>query len=121
MSGSAMRDTADGSEAGVEDATLVDPGPRYTCCVSAPTLLIVDDESLLGWSLRELLTREGYEILEAGTASEALSQAGDGVDLILLDFKLPDGDGLSVLRQGKGQTPATLVNLCVAVSTGEKA
>jgi DNA-binding NtrC family response regulator len=83
--------------------------------------LIVDDESLLRWSLRERLAREGYRILEAGTASEALAQASEGVDLMLLDFKLPDGDGLSVLRKVKEQTPDTLVILMTAFSTVDNA
>ena len=50
-----------------------------------------------------------------------MSQASEGVDLILLDFKLPDGDGLTILRQVKEQTPETLVILMTAFSTVENA
>jgi two-component system response regulator AtoC len=84
------------------------------------SILVVDDEALVRWSLKERLTREGHIIREAGTAAEALDRSVD-VDLVLLDFKLPDSNGLAVLRTLKERQPDTLVILMTAYSTIENA
>ena len=76
----------------------------------AASILVVDDESLLRVSLRARLDEEGYGLLEAGTAAEALEQLASEPDLVLLDFQLPDGDGLDVLRQIKQRSPDTVVS-----------
>ena len=78
------------------------------------TVLVVDDEPLIRWSLVSRLKEEGYRTVEAGTASDAVAQHRDGVDLVLLDFALPDANGLAVLRQIKDSDPDTLVIMLTA-------
>ncbi|OFW45463.1 MAG: Fis family transcriptional regulator [Acidobacteria bacterium RIFCSPLOWO2_12_FULL_67_14b] len=78
------------------------------------TILVVDDEPLIRWSLVNRLKEEGYRTLEAATASEAVSQHREGADLVLLDFALPDADGLAVLKQIKETDPDTLVIMLTA-------
>ena len=83
-----------------------------------PTILVVDDEQLIRWSLTSRLADAGYRILEAETGAQALARCRqDAVDLVLLDYRLPDADGLAVLKQIKEAEPDTLVIMLTAHSS----
>ncbi len=79
------------------------------------TLLIVEDEKLVRWSLKEQLFERGYHILEAedgAGAREAFTQHLP--DLVLLDIKLPDANGLELLEIFQAAEP----DIPVLIMTG---
>lgn len=85
-------------------------------------ILIVDDEDALREIIAQRLKRKGYEILEAGTAKQALSHIQDHLfDAVLLDIKLPDGDGLILLPKIKQLQPDLQVVMLTGNGTIESA
>lgn len=90
---------------------------------SAPTrVLVVDDEALVRWSVTETLAARGYKVTEAGDAASAIrlfSTPAGGTDVVLLDLRLPDADGLGVLSAMRRLSPTTPVILMTAYGTPE--
>ncbi len=76
---------------------------------TAKVLLVVDDEFLIRWSLRQHLVAAGYQVIEAATMAAAREAFAHGVDLVLLDVYLPDGNGLDLLEEFHGHRPASPV------------
>jgi two-component system nitrogen regulation response regulator NtrX len=63
------------------------------------SVLVVDDEASIRDSLRMILEYEGYRVEEASSGREALARAGDRLlNAVFLDVKMPEMDGLEVLR-----------------------
>ena len=65
---------------------------------STPTILLVEDDTVLRSGLTELFTREGYRVLSAACGQEARDRLSPAVSLIVLDVGLPDGDGIALCR-----------------------
>ncbi len=84
-------------------------------------MLLVDDERLIRWSLRQRLEPEGYRILEAATGAEAMRLVEDGVDLVLLDNRLPDGEGVDLLPKMRRINPDIVVIMLTGHSSVEHA
>lgn len=72
-------------------------------------VLVVDDESDVCWALERLLLREGYTVETVRSSAEALSRLSASVfDLVLVDAKLPDIDGIDLARRIRAETPCEL-------------
>jgi|SRR5436190_4346155 len=87
-------------------------------------ILVVDDEPLIRWSLIETLQARRCQVVEAADARAALAVIGDSVrpfDVVILDYRLPDSDDLSLLRSIRQRTPGTQVILMTAFGTPEVA
>jgi two-component system, NtrC family, response regulator AtoC len=66
--------------------------------MASEKILVVDDERLVRWSLRQKCEEWGFQVFEADTGEAALRHAqNETPDLILLDVRLPDISGLDVL------------------------
>jgi len=81
----------------------------------ADKILVVDDERLVRWSLRQKCEEWGYQVLEAEGGEPALRVAQhESPDLVLLDVRLPDLSGLEVLDQLKKNGDARAVIMITA-------
>lgn len=84
------------------------------------TVLVVDDEWLVRWSLSEGFSEAGYTVKVAQDAREALeSFRSDPADAVLLDVRLPDSSDLGLLKRLKQIAPACPILLMTAYRTAE--
>jgi DNA-binding NtrC family response regulator len=84
----------------------------------AARVLIVDDESLMRWSLAETLGASGYQVTDANDGASAI-QAMASADVVLLDLHLPDSSDLLVLAAMRQLSPKVPIILMTAFATPE--
>jgi DNA-binding response OmpR family regulator len=77
-------------------------------------ILIVDDEADLVSTYERLLRRRGYRVVSAGSCREGLLVVErEPLALVLTDLRLPDGDGLDIVRAARRTTPNSTLSLVV--------
>jgi DNA-binding NtrC family response regulator len=85
-------------------------------------ILIVDDEPKLGVLVAEALELDGHEPVRAGGGSEALAKLAPGrFDVVVTDLRMPEVDGLAVLRAARALPAPPEVVLMTAFATAESA
>jgi DNA-binding response OmpR family regulator len=89
---------------------------------SIPHILVVDDERAMRESLQEILEQEGFQVSQADSGEMALQLLKQmPIDLMLLDLKMKNLDGLQVTEAAKQFTPDTVIVMLTAHGTLESA
>jgi two-component system, chemotaxis family, chemotaxis protein CheY len=80
------------------------------------TILVVDDAMFMRKKCAQVLTQNGYSVVEAGNGVEALGKYKEGrPDGVLLDITMPDMDGLQTLKEILKVDPTARVSMCSAM------
>ena len=82
-------------------------------------ILVIDDDSVACEVLQEILLREGYEVDTCTSANEALGKELSSYNLLISDIRMPEIDGLHLLRQVQEQLPELPVILVTAYGSLE--
>jgi len=87
-----------------------------------PTVLVIDDEAVIRFSIRRVLAGSGVEVLEAESAEEGVRLAGEcWPDVILLDIRLRDRSGLDVFHDLRRLDPKVLIIFITGQGTTDTA
>src|SRR5215510_11835633 len=92
--------------------------PPVDPATTAATILVADDEESIRWVLERALTQRGYTVraVASGTAALEALKAG-GMDVALVDIRMPDVSGLDVLQQARDRGIDTLFVIMTAQNT----
>ncbi len=97
------------------------PNPQAAAAVR-PRVLVADDDRVVLKAVAEILRRAGYEVTAVEDSVEALAAASEpGLDVAVLDIKMPNVGGMDVLREIKAKRPEVEVVMMTAFATVETA
>ena len=91
------------------------------------TMLIVDDERAIASMLEEYFEFQGYKVITANSAEEALAavdaslrHVAASIDIVLLDVNMPGMDGFELCRRIRGLLPCPIIFLTVRVEDADQ-
>ncbi len=84
-----------------------------------PTILLVEDDTNTRFGLAEILTSEGYDVVLAEDAGEALEKVDWETDLLLSDLQLPGISGFALWNQARQRYPELVSIIMTAFNTPE--
>jgi DNA-binding NtrC family response regulator len=90
---------------------------RIETASAAPRVLIVDNEPLIRWAIAETIGELGFSVVEAGDGCSALRMLADDakpVDVVVLDYRLPDGHNLMLLSKIRRLAPNSPIIMMTA-------
>ncbi len=104
------------------EATFIRDTTGHDEFASAGSVLIIDDEAAIRESLQTLLEFEGYSVEVANDGEEGLTRIAERpFDLVLLDFALPERNGIEILREIRERDSELPVIMITAYGTVENA
>jgi DNA-binding NtrC family response regulator len=104
------------------EAIVTRPAALREETVSLGSVLIIDDEAAIRESLQTLLELEGYEVDTANDGTEGLARLADRpYDLVLLDFAMPERNGIEILQDIRERDSELAVIMITAYGTVENA
>src|SRR6184192_4215425 len=90
--------------------------------VAQRTILVADDDASIRLLLKQLLSDEGYSVVEATTGTEVVEKVKDtNPDLVIMDVRMPELDGIEALSKLKVSSPKTSVLIMTAFGSSNNA
>ena len=78
----------------------------YNNCTKKPRVLVVDDETLICWSLRSALMNKEFEVITATSFQEGIREISSrNFDVLIADLKLDESDGFNVITEARKKNP----------------
>jgi len=89
--------------------------------MSSARILVADDEPNLRRVLGAILARQGYEVVQAQDGAEAVAKMSDEIEVVITDLRMPELDGMQVLRTVAEKFPAIPVIMITAFGSVDNA